>query len=285
MRYLNVGCGGRYSKAGEWINIDLQSGVEHVIGCDVRKGIPFGNENFDLVYHSHVLEHFSKEESGFIISECIRVLRPGGVLRISVPDLEQITRQYLILLDEVSKHPNDRVITANYDWILLEMYDQVVRNCSGGEMGRFLSQAELINKEFIMQRCGAEMKRFLKMYRETEKIQSNPRERPFINKMLRTIYHFFRDSHLRRSMLLEFLLSKNEFLAYRIGQFRRQGEIHQWMYDRYSLKRLLEEYHLKDVVLRKANESYVQNWEKYNLDTEPDGSVYKADSIFVEAVK
>ncbi len=56
----------------------------------MRQGIPFPDRSFDVVYHSHVLEHLSKSEASKFLKECSRVLRPQGVLRVVVPDLEEI---------------------------------------------------------------------------------------------------------------------------------------------------------------------------------------------------
>ena len=57
------------------------------------------------------------------------------------------------------------------------------------------------------------------------------------------------------------------------------------MYDRYSLARLLRDSGFRDPVRREANESLIPGWTKFNLDTEPDGTVYKPDSMYMEAVK
>jgi hypothetical protein len=57
------------------------------------------------------------------------------------------------------------------------------------------------------------------------------------------------------------------------------------MYDRYSLKRLLEESGFVDIKQYAANESSIPYWTSFNLDTEPDGTVYKPDSFYMEAVK
>jgi hypothetical protein len=77
----------------------------------------------------------------------------------------------------------------------------------------------------------------------------------------------------------------SEYEMLRIGRFRHGGEIHQWMYDSYSLGRLLLACGFKSVAVRSATESYIPDWSSHNLDTEPDGSVYKPDSLFVEALK
>ena len=62
---------------------------------DVRKGLPFADNSVYYVYSSHTFEHFTYEESAQIAQDCWRVLRSGGILRIVVPDLELIVREYM----------------------------------------------------------------------------------------------------------------------------------------------------------------------------------------------
>lgn len=77
----------------------------------------------------------------------------------------------------------------------------------------------------------------------------------------------------------------DHYRAYKIGRFRLGGEIHQWLYDSYSLGRLLLLAGFKEIIVRDAYTSYIENWQAFNLDTEPDGSVYKPDSGYIEAIK
>ncbi len=70
-----------------------------------------------------------------------------------------------------------------------------------------------------------------------------------------------------------------------LGRFRNAGEIHQWMYDSYSLARLLSAAGFADFRQYAATESRFPGWVDYHLDTEPDGRVYKPDSLFVESIK
>ena len=138
MKNLNLGCGYNYVVSSEWTNLDFISTGEGVMAHNLLSGIPFESESFDLVYHSHLLEHFTKEDGEKLIAECFRVLRPGGILRIAVPDLESIVKNYLNVLESGLNKPGDEMIRANYDWIILELYDQTVRTKSGGNMAKYL---------------------------------------------------------------------------------------------------------------------------------------------------
>jgi hypothetical protein len=69
----------------------------------------------------------------------------------------------------------------------------------------------------------------------------------------------------------------------KLSQFRVSGEIHQWMYDRYSLSKLLAETGFSNIRQCKADESDIPNFRSYLLDTEENGMIRKPDSLFIEA--
>ena len=61
---------------------------------DVRSPLPFQDGGFRYIYASHLLEHLYWEEGQRLIRECLRVLKPGGCLRMVVPDLRAIIEEY-----------------------------------------------------------------------------------------------------------------------------------------------------------------------------------------------
>ena len=81
---LDIGCGP--SKAPGHIGLDHHSfpGVDVV--RDIRRGLPFDDDSFDGVRMHHCLEHFGGEDLLFLVNEVWRVVRPGGILEITVPD-------------------------------------------------------------------------------------------------------------------------------------------------------------------------------------------------------
>ena len=99
MRMLNIGCGKHFHPA--WENIDVYPVSTQVKAWNLRKGLPYPDNSFDVCYHSHVLEHLKPHNGECFIKECLRVLKPDGILRIAVPDLEAIVRGYLRTLEEV----------------------------------------------------------------------------------------------------------------------------------------------------------------------------------------
>ena len=91
-RYLHIGCGNVIlPKPFENLDTREMSGVDHV--CEADK-LPFTNDTFDLVYSSHVLEHFERNKTQYIINEWVRVVKPGGTIRLSVPSFEALIRIY-----------------------------------------------------------------------------------------------------------------------------------------------------------------------------------------------
>jgi predicted SAM-dependent methyltransferase len=279
IQYLNLGCGERFHSS--WKNINFISTGKDVIAHDLKQGIPFADNSFDVVYHSHVLEHFPKLDAVTFIRECYRVLRPQGILRVVVPDLEQIARMYLHCLENASI--GSEKWKKNYQWILLEMYDQTVRNKSGGEMFDFLSKQDISNREFVIKRCGIEIENIMNNSQKKSFSKNKPENN--FKKFLKHIYRLLRYSNYRRQAILKLILSQIELDALEIGQFRQSGEVHQWMYDHYSLSSLLKKCGLQEITKRTAHESYIPEWTSFNLDTEPDGSVYKPDSLYMESIK
>lgn len=280
MKYLNLGCGDRYNP--NWTNINFSSTGEGVIAHNFKYGIPFPDESFDFIYHSHVLEHFPYTEAETFIKECYRILRPQGILRVVVPDLEEIVKMYLYSLEKARS--GSEIWEQNYQWMLLEMYDQTVRNQSGGEMIKFLSR-NLANQEFVIQRCGSEVKNIILSAQKKFVAPTSCSRKNFVKQTIKHIYRLLRCRDYRHQTIIKLILSPTELESLEIGQFRQSGEIHQWMYDHYSLSILLKNCGLEKIIKRTAYESYISEWSSFNLDTESDGSIYKPDSLYMEAIK
>lgn len=285
LNYVNLGCGGRFHP--DWINVDFSSVSSEVIEHDLRRGIPLDTGTMDVVYHAHVLEHFTRPEANSFMKECYRVLKPGGIIRIAVPDLESIAREYLRKLEgAIGGNKSD---AADYEWIMLEMFDQMVRNSSGGEMAAYLAQPELPNEPYILERIGEEgrglrmqllneqaVREYQTPESETVKIPMNVRLRKLPSMLL------FRLKSLRFTSGRKLHEQNSETAA--IGIFRKSGEIHQWMYDRYSLSKMLDGMGFKEIRETTAFDSRIPDWNGYGLES-VNGEVLKPDSLFMEAIK
>lgn len=63
--------------------------IRHV---DATRGLDFADSSVDALYTSHMLEHLDEVEARDFLRDAYRVLRPGGVLRVVVPDIQEICR-------------------------------------------------------------------------------------------------------------------------------------------------------------------------------------------------
>lgn len=181
---------------------------DNVVVHDLRKGIPAESDSVDAVYHSHVMEHIDRDAVPGFLAEIVRVLRPGGVHRIVVPDLERLARSYLASLE--SGH-------ADHDKAVESIFLQCVRREAHGTS-----------------------------------LQAPMRRR------------------------LENLI---------LGGARRRGETHQWMWDRRNLCNALAAAGFVEVQQVDAGTSAIPDWQTIGLDLNLDGTLYKPESLFMEARK
>lgn len=89
---LHLGCGKRNIPGFVHIDAVDYPHVDHVSTIDSLSFIPDGS--VELIYNCHVLEHFKRRDVERVLREWYRVLKPGGVLRISVPDFAKLSELY-----------------------------------------------------------------------------------------------------------------------------------------------------------------------------------------------
>jgi SAM-dependent methyltransferase len=236
MKILNLGCGTSACSHSDVINIDWSVYLRlrrnpvfralapaflrgerlqkfRALPANIRvynlaKGIPFPDASIDAVVHSHVLEHLDRAAVPAFLQEIRRVLKPGGVHRIAVPDFEKRCRSYLEHISACA----DSVEAARHDDYVAGILEQSVRKEAFGSA---------------------------------------------------------RQSFFRRR--LEHWI---------LGDARRRGETHQWMYDRVNLAMLLEQAGFRDVTVQPFNQSRISDWEQYGLDLEE----HRQESLYMEAV-
>ena len=113
---LNLGCGTQVPEG--WVNVDYALGArfmkipffrafnrkvklfnldwnEKIYLHDITKKFPWTDSSIDIVYSSHTLEHFSREDGRRVLAECHKVLRKNGIIRIVVPDLRHNVIEYI----------------------------------------------------------------------------------------------------------------------------------------------------------------------------------------------
>jgi hypothetical protein len=240
---------------------------------DLRRGLPFEDASVEACYASHVIEHLPRQAAGGLLEECQRVLRPRGTLRVVVPDLEGVTRAYLRALEKaLAGVPGAH---QDHDWMIVELLDQLVRTEGGGEMHRRLTSGALPNPQFVIQRLGL----------EAEEAITAARTGVAPRTAGRGAGHYLRRIREEIAITLAgMLLGQNGRDALREGLFRCSGQPHRWMYDKLSLRRLLEQAGFTGIAQQSAADSRIPGFASYDLDTLA-GRVRKPDSLFMEAVR
>jgi predicted SAM-dependent methyltransferase len=171
MIILNLGCGTKVSASPDILNIDwsmylrmkrnrfLQSLApflldgerlnrfydlpDNVMLHNLSKGIPFASNSVDVVYHSHLFEHLDRSVAHDFLSEIRRVLKTGGILRIVVPDLENLCRSYLSHIVIAEANPKEADLHDEY---VARMIEQSVRREAYGTSRQPLLRRWIENK-------------------------------------------------------------------------------------------------------------------------------------------
>jgi predicted SAM-dependent methyltransferase len=269
MHKLNLGCGHRFAKG--WINIDFHSEHPAVRRVNLLRRLPFDDSSFDVVYSSHVLEHFTLELAEGLLRECHRVLKMGGLVRIVVPDLENVCREYLQILDQIETSEPAR---RRYEWIILELLDQLTRTRSSGLITEY--RAKLLAAK------DTEMIQYVRSRTDTI-----PWSVP--SKSLREKLQRLTLNKLKTKLIYVYISAIKKLfpspLRSAIVDDSRIGEKHRWMYDRHGLSLLLKRCGFADILFLSATRSQIPNFNEDFLDVEPDGQVYKPNSLYCEARK
>lgn len=148
---LNLGCGRNKNNKfpAPWLNVDIDGDCAD-FHCDIKKLPTEWCNKFDEIRASHVLEHFFMEEFDSVITEWLRVLKPGGLLRIIVPDFDIIIQALISGVD--SKNRKSLLITETTP-ILAQIFGvgYESRFTASEWRHRFVFNQELINDLLIRQ--------------------------------------------------------------------------------------------------------------------------------------
>ena len=89
---LNLGCGPHVMDG--WLNFDVVA-YPGVTRMDLALGLPgTASESVDFIFSEHFIEHLDRDVAEHLFKEMYRVLKPGGVVRLSTPDLDHIIKCY-----------------------------------------------------------------------------------------------------------------------------------------------------------------------------------------------
>lgn len=93
---LRLHLGSGTNKLSRWVNVDLlRPGRTLDLYWDVRRPLPFPDASVEAIFAEHLLEHLPFAAGVELFRECRRVLQPGGIVRVGVPDLDRYVASYL----------------------------------------------------------------------------------------------------------------------------------------------------------------------------------------------
>jgi predicted SAM-dependent methyltransferase len=91
---LHLGCGDRYLPGYTHVDIDEKPHIDYP-NTDVDDLSSFADNSVDLIYNCGMFEYFDRETAPAVLKEWKRVLKPKGILRVSVPNFQSIVEVYL----------------------------------------------------------------------------------------------------------------------------------------------------------------------------------------------
>ena len=270
MSRINLACGDTFINANEWINFDYVSSSPAVRKANLLGHLPLKTGSASLVYSSHFLEHIPYCKVPSFIAECYRILQPGGVLRLVLPDFENLCRAYLEKR-ESGKH-------READFIILEIVDQCVRRDSGGELGRFYQ---------TLRGSGTDEDAMIKFVKERtgEDIQVSRQSHSYAHLSVGTLARKIQNRVEQIWIRLVLHLLPRSFREQNVS-LASVGELHHWLWDYDQLHNVLNAAGFVAIERRDAQTSYFPNFPFIPLDLDVGGRPRKgAESMYIEAIK
>ena len=273
-KYINLGCGPIFIDSSQWINLDFAPSNKVIHKANLLGTLPLKENSATVVYSSHFFEHIPRSCIQDFLKECFRILKPNGVLRFVLPDLENMVRTYL------EHRENGNHVKA--DFVVVEIIDQCVRSKPGGELGQLF--------EMLREKSTLENKEMINFIRERIGENLNELSNSYVtkNKIIQKIYKIPKAlmSRLQRVWISLWLLGLPSAFRKQNISLTQIGERHQWLWDFNQLRTELKAAGFNGVVKRTANTSTVHDFPFYPLDLDTDGLPRKGNqSMFVEAYK
>ena len=285
---LNIACGSTFIIDEGWINLDYQALDKSVISANLLDPLSFDEEQVDVIYSSHFLEHIPRNRVNSFIQECYRVLAIGGKMRLVLPDLENLCSEYLKCRQN-KEH-------KKADYTIIEIIDQCVRSHPGGLLGEYFeylsenSDAQSDMVEYVKKRCGEDLSSYGLSCEGSPHTDKSSQE-IFIKKIMSILFeprelvgklqHKLSDCRTRLAIAL---LPK---------AFREQnvscaaiGERHAWMWDFYTLSQELDRAGFCDIKRLSFDQTEIPDFPLIPLDMTVDGTPRKGEgSMYIEARK
>jgi len=281
---VNLACGSTFVEGRGWINLDFVPSTPEVHKADLLERLPFDNDSVNTVYSSHFLEHIPKVQVAEFLQECFRILKPGGEIRLVLPDFEEMCREYLAQLDAGEHNKAAFVVT--------EIIDQCVRLRVGGELQTTYQQIASNAEKY------ADFVEYVR-FRNGETLGFDRIERPVLaeENIIRPSLATRVVPRITSFAPRVFRRLKLAWFNWLIGQlpcaFRMQnisfasvGERHHWLWDSHQLSQVLRACGYTEIIKCQATSSRISDFPFFPLDLDVQGKPRKgAESMYIEALK
>lgn len=140
VRALNIGSSSSVLPA--WFNVDYFVAYENQFFMDAATRFPMPDSSLHYIRSEHMIEHVPYPSAMVMLSECLRVLKPGGIVRIATPDLRKLARLYDSPLSPEQKRYVDAVLGTQRSF-----YD-------GSEVGSVVNNIFLFENHYFIYDAG-----------------------------------------------------------------------------------------------------------------------------------
>jgi predicted SAM-dependent methyltransferase len=228
---------------------------KNISSANILNGIPFPPQSFDFIYVQHIVEHLTLEELSIFLKQLKHLLKPGGIVRISTPDLEEKVEEYLLQYNSSQNDDSPKAFNQLW-WAQLDLYDQAVRNISGGEMLEYINSGKASAEQ--LKRTSGDV--FLPLL--TGKPYLAPLGRPSVlHRAVNKLRSFVSGNHPQKTR-----------------------EAHLWLFDEVFLTINLKKAEFSSIKRKHFNESDIPLWEVYQFDKSLKGDYPIEPSLYIEAI-
>ncbi len=228
------------------------------------KPLPYNDNQMDAVYANHILEHFLPHQIHPFLKEVFRVLKPGGILRISTPDFEILSNKYLDAVEKYRENPSELNLNK-IKWYIYVIIDQLVRENPGGNMLSTVMSDDP-NAFYDDELYGNIFRPFKTGNLDYHSIHSPKHEVQPLSKLQKLNPLNIIRLSIKKWKWHQYAKRDKEVTDRTNKNFRTSIEIERFLHDRITLYQHLKEAGFKDIAPMDYRESRIKDWQSYNLD-------------------
>lgn len=266
----------RRRRAGEWTHLRFTrlpfADEAGVVRSDLRGPMPFADGRFEAAYAFHVHEHLGPDDGLRVLRDMHRVLAPGGICRVSTPDLAFYAAEYLDSVRALESEGGERAAIV-HEWATLNLIDQSARRTPGGKMSEALA-AGRVDAEQLRRLNGDSLASIFAP-------PAAPRSR-------RPCTLDGRPARDPRFIVASLAASAARRFVHRLAPelfLRWSFENNRWLYDLPSLTEAMRRAGFRDVRAHTYATSGITDWGRYDFDRSPRGDYALEPSLYVEGMK